>query len=173
MRRVCVAAALACAGALLLLRLYNPFNREFRVEEYADPLAGLWDTAGRGVEPFSLSVPDAVLAEQQALLAASCFAGGCARGAPGGTPQLLPAGDKSWSYGIQHSYLQEVVQYWRSEYDWRAEEARLNAQPQFTVVIAGLTVHFLHFARPAPEGTATALPILLLHGRMMHWYPYR
>jgi hypothetical protein len=46
-------------------------------------------------------------------------------------------------------YLQALAEYWRTGYDWRAQEARLNELPQFTTVIDGQTVHFLHTRCPS------------------------
>jgi epoxide hydrolase len=51
-------------------------------------------------------------------------------------------------------------EYWRTGYDWRAHEARLNAFPQFTTTIDGQTMHFLHVRSPEPNAT----PLLLIHG---------
>lgn len=50
--------------------------------------------------------------------------------------------------------------YWRSSYDWRKHETRLNAFPQFTNTIDGTTLHFVHIRSPEPE----ALPLILTHG---------
>jgi pimeloyl-ACP methyl ester carboxylesterase len=52
------------------------------------------------------------------------------------------------------------VAYWKEEYDWRAWEAKLNAYAQFTTVIDGQDMHFLHVASPEPNAT----PLVLLHG---------
>ena len=46
-------------------------------------------------------------------------------------------------------YLAELVEYWRTSYDWRAaRRPRLNAFPQFTTTIDGQRVHFLHVRSP-------------------------
>ncbi|MGZ4435945.1 MAG: epoxide hydrolase [Trebonia sp.] len=45
-------------------------------------------------------------------------------------------------------------------YDWRATEARLNQIPQFTTVIDGLDIHFLHVRSPHPG----AVPLVMTHG---------
>ncbi|HZM84238.1 MAG TPA: epoxide hydrolase, partial [Candidatus Limnocylindrales bacterium] len=50
--------------------------------------------------------------------------------------------------------------YWRRGYDWRAHEAQLNEFPQFTTVIEGQNVHFVH-VRSAQPG---ALPLIITHG---------
>lgn len=61
-----------------------------------------------------------------------------------------PAG-VDWSHGIPVSYLRELAGYWRSGYDWRAQEARLNELPQFTTDIDGHSIHFLHVRSPEPD----------------------
>ncbi|MBV9822871.1 MAG: epoxide hydrolase [Actinobacteria bacterium] len=65
-----------------------------------------------------------------------------------------------WDRGVPLGYLKELAEYWRSSFDWRAAEARLNEFPQFTTEIDGATVHFLHVKSPEPD----ALPLLLTHG---------
>ena len=65
-----------------------------------------------------------------------------------------------WSLGPPLAYLKELVELWRTSYDWRAEEARLNALPQFTTTIDGQRVHFFHVRSPEPQ----ALPLLVTHG---------
>jgi hypothetical protein len=65
-------------------------------------------------------------------------------------PDELPGVD--WSYGVPLDRVRSLVAYWLHEYDWRAHEARLNAFPQFTTVIDGQKVHFLHVRSPSPDG---------------------
>ena len=65
-----------------------------------------------------------------------------------------------WSRGVPVDYLRGLVEHWRSDYDWRAHEARLNRFPQFTTEINGQTIHFLHVQ--SPESNAT--PLMLIHG---------
>ena len=56
-----------------------------------------------------------------------------------------------WSQGVPLGYLQELLcGYWADGYDWRATEGRLNRIPQFTTMIDGLDVHFLHVHSPHP-----------------------
>ncbi|MEV6432089.1 epoxide hydrolase [Nocardia sp. NPDC051463] len=62
--------------------------------------------------------------------------------------------------GIPVDYLKELAEYWRTGFDWRAQEAALNEFPQFVTEIDGLDVHFLHVRSPEPE----ALPLILTHG---------
>ncbi|WP_331739274.1 epoxide hydrolase (plasmid) [Streptomyces sp. NBC_00637] len=65
-----------------------------------------------------------------------------------------------WSRGVPLDYLKELAEYWRTSFDWRAAEARLNAHPQFVTEIDGAPVHFLHITSPEPDAT----PLLLTHG---------
>lgn len=46
------------------------------------------------------------------------------------------------------AYLKELAEHWRTGYDWRATEARLNELPQFRTEIDGLGVHFVHARSP-------------------------
>jgi pimeloyl-ACP methyl ester carboxylesterase len=65
-----------------------------------------------------------------------------------------------WASGTDVGYLRQLIDYWRNGFDWRAEEARLNAFPQFTVPLCGIDVHFLHVPGKGPS----PCPLLLLHG---------
>jgi len=73
-------------------------------------------------------------------------------------PVDLP--EVGWDRGVPQSYLQELTDYWRTGYDWRAAEARLNEFPQFTTEIDGANIHFLHVRSPEPD----ALPVVITHG---------
>lgn len=56
--------------------------------------------------------------------------------------------------------MKELVGHWRSGFDWRGWEARLNRLPQFVTGIDGQRIHFLHVRSERPDAT----PLLLLHG---------
>ncbi len=96
--------------------------------------------------PFTIRVPDAVLADLRARLER------------GRWPDEIP-GD-GWRYGTSLAYMKDLVVYWRDRYDWRAHEARLNALPQFTVPIGDIDLHFIHVQGVGPK----PLPLLLSHG---------
>ena len=97
-------------------------------------------------QPFRLHVPDAAIADLRERLARTRF------------PDQAP--DAPWAYGTDVGYLRTLVEYWRDRFDWRAQEARLNAFPQFKVPLHGIDVHFLHV-----EGRGPApVPLLLSHG---------
>jgi pimeloyl-ACP methyl ester carboxylesterase len=97
-------------------------------------------------EPFTLNVPDSAIADLNERLARTRF------------PDQAPG--PAWAYGTDVAYMRELVDYWRSEFDWRAEEARLNAFPQYTVPLQDIDLHFLHVPGRGPN----PCPLLLMHG---------
>jgi pimeloyl-ACP methyl ester carboxylesterase len=69
-----------------------------------------------------------------------------------------------WAYGTDRDFLRHLVSHWRSGFDWRAHEARLNAFPQYRVPLAGIDLHFIHVQGQVPPGSPPPLPLLLSHG---------
>jgi pimeloyl-ACP methyl ester carboxylesterase len=97
-------------------------------------------------EPFRIDVPQADLDDLRERLARTRW------------PDELPG--VGWSYGVSRDYLVELAEYWRTGYDWRPHEARLNAVPQFTTTIDDQNIHFLHVRSPEPDAT----PLIITHG---------
>jgi pimeloyl-ACP methyl ester carboxylesterase len=64
------------------------------------------------------------------------------------------------SQGVQLAAIQALAEYWGTDYDWRKCEAKLNALPQFTTMIDGLDIHFIHVRSKHED----ALPIIITHG---------
>jgi pimeloyl-ACP methyl ester carboxylesterase len=64
------------------------------------------------------------------------------------------------SQGVQLATMRALADYWTTEYDWRACEARLNALPQFTTEIDGVEIHFIHVRSQHED----ALPLIMTHG---------
>lgn len=98
------------------------------------------------IRPFRIEIPQAALDDLHARL--------------DGTRWPAQIEGIGWSRGVPVDYLKELAEYWRSGYDWRAWEARLNEIPQFVTEIDGATIHFLHIRSPQPD----ALPLVLTHG---------
>jgi pimeloyl-ACP methyl ester carboxylesterase len=73
-------------------------------------------------------------------------------------PGELPA--DGWTRGVPLGYLKELAEHWRTQYDWRSAEARLNSYPQFVTEIDGQRIHFLHVRSGQPD----AKPLLITHG---------
>ena len=74
----------------------------------------------------------------------------------------LEGGD--WRYGANLEFIQRLCAYWRSNFDWQAMVARLNAFPQFKLPVeterGTISIHFIHAVSPH----ANAKPLLLTHG---------
>lgn len=64
------------------------------------------------------------------------------------------------SQGLPLAQLQQLLDVWGTEYDWRVAERRWNSLGSARTEIDGLPVHFLHVRSPHPR----ALPLLLTHG---------
>src|SRR5258707_10647644 len=65
-----------------------------------------------------------------------------------------------WSQGVPLEKMKTLADYWRTTYDMRRLEQRLNAVPQFRTQIDALGIHFLHLK----SKHSNALPIILTHG---------
>ncbi len=98
------------------------------------------------IRPFRIAIPQADLDDLHRRLFRTRW------------PSELP--NVGWERGIPLAYMKELTTYWRTAYDWRAHEVRLNAFPQFMTTIDGANVHFLHVRSPEPD----ALPLIFIHG---------
>ena len=65
-----------------------------------------------------------------------------------------------WADGAGLDFMRRLLDYWRSGYDWRKNEARLNRLPQFKASVGDQDIHFIH-RRGVGEN---AIPIVLTHG---------
>lgn len=77
-------------------------------------------------------------------------------------------GNDDWYYGVRRDYLQELVEYWLNDYDWRKAEAAINAYEHYRVEVDGVPVHFLRKAGVGPN----PVPLILTHGwpwTFWHW----
>ncbi|KAG4069201.1 hypothetical protein HA402_012054 [Bradysia odoriphaga] len=68
--------------------------------------------------------------------------------------------DSNWKYGADKTYLKDLCNYWQHEFDWRQQEIKLNAFPQYKAIVEGTGIHFLYCRG---EGK-TSVPLLLIHG---------
>jgi microsomal epoxide hydrolase len=98
------------------------------------------------IKPFTIAVPDAALTDLRERLAQTRW------------PDQIPG--SGWQHGPDTAYMKSLCEHWRTGFDWRAQEARLNQWPQFTTSLDGLELHFIH-ARSKHE---KATPLLLVHG---------
>ncbi|MEX0665914.1 MAG: epoxide hydrolase family protein [Acidimicrobiia bacterium] len=98
------------------------------------------------LEPFRIDVREAVLTDLHERLDRTRF------------PNQIEGIE--WAQGTELGYLSELVGYWRTKYDWRTAEARLNSFDQVVTEIDGQRFHAIHARSPEPG----ALPLLLVHG---------
>ena len=96
--------------------------------------------------PFTLHVPDTAITDLKARLALTRF------------PDAAPG--EAWAFGTSVPYARELVAYWQNQFEWRAQEAALNAFPQFKTELHGIDLHYLHVPGKGPNPK----PLLLLHG---------
>ena len=68
--------------------------------------------------------------------------------------------DSGWRYGTNLGYLKDLVNYWRTEFDWRSQEKMLNDYKHFKTNIDGLNVHFIHEKGKGSNN----LPLIITHG---------
>jgi pimeloyl-ACP methyl ester carboxylesterase len=97
------------------------------------------------IRPFTVTIDQADLDDLRSRLARTRL------------PEPAPGDD--WDYGTPNHYLRDMVDRWQNEFDWRAQEARMNEFPHYLTDIDGQTVHFIH----VPSKVEGATPLVLLH----------
>ncbi len=65
-----------------------------------------------------------------------------------------------WTQGVPLAYVQELVEYWGSDYDHQRLAKRLNTYDNFKTTLLDLGIHFMHIK----SSNAQARPLLLTHG---------
>ena len=105
--------------------------------------------AGMEIRPFAVDVPQATLDDLRARLGRTRW-----------PDEVEGAG---WDYGASLAYLQALVEYWGTRFDWRAEERAMNALPHFRADVDGHGIHFIHVRGARGRGPAP-LPLLITHG---------
>ena len=98
------------------------------------------------VEPFKIEVSDEILKDLRERLDRTRF------------PDEVP--DTGWEYGANLAYVKELVEHWRTRYDWRKHEAEINHFSHFKTMIDDLDIHFIHEKGRGPNPK----PLLLSHG---------
>jgi pimeloyl-ACP methyl ester carboxylesterase len=98
------------------------------------------------VRPFHINFPKEQLADLRQRIAATRW------------PERETVTDDS--QGVPLAMMQELARYWRTDYDWRKCEAKLNSLPNFVTEIDGLDIHFIHVRSKHDN----ALPMIVTHG---------
>lgn len=105
------------------------------------------------IHPFDVHASDHELEDLQKRLAAT-------RLPEAETIDAPAAGSRRWEQGVPLTDLTAVVDHWRTVYDWRRFEDRINRIGQYRTTIDGLGIHFLHLRSSRPD----AVPLILTHG---------
>jgi pimeloyl-ACP methyl ester carboxylesterase len=136
-------------GTIMSEKPAAPTRRAILAASTAAAAIALAPTAPRAdttIRPFRVSTPDEQIAVLRRRIAATQW------------PDRETVTDDT--QGVQSATMRQLARYWRTEYDWRKCEAKLNAVPQFITEIDGLDIHFIH-VRSKHD---TALPMIVTHG---------
>jgi len=110
--------------------------------------------ANSSIRPFQISISDAALADLAERLQRTRLPDQLSN------QQANQQADSDWAYGTDMAWLKNLLDYWREDFDWRAQEASLNRFDQYVTQIDGVDMHFIHQRSPH----AQARPLLLTHG---------
>jgi pimeloyl-ACP methyl ester carboxylesterase len=97
-------------------------------------------------EPFKIDVPPSVIDDLRERLARTRFA-----------PEFA---NSEWQYGTNLDYLKQLVEYWRTGYDWGRVQQEINSFSHYKTEIEGIPIHFIHERGKGPR----PIPIVLTHG---------
>ena len=98
------------------------------------------------VQPFKIDIPDSVLEDLQSRLERTRW------------PDEMPGTE--WDYGSNLDYVKELVEYWRTKFDWRAQEKLINSFAHFKTEVDGLDIHFIREKGKGPN----PVPLVVTHG---------
>ena len=109
------------------------------------------------IEPFQISIPDEKINHLRQKLALTTF-----------PDELSPS---SWDYGTPLEDTKRLVEYWQNGFDWRAQETKLNAFPQFKTFVQvdgfeDVEMHFIY----KPSTLEESIPLLFVHGCKLSFY---
>ena len=97
-------------------------------------------------DPFNVKVPESILADLRERLLQTRWPG-----------EIQESG---WDYGSNLSYVRELCEYWRTNYDWRRQESRINSFNNLTTIISDLRIHFIWEKGKGPN----PIPLVITHG---------
>jgi len=98
------------------------------------------------MEPFEIAISDDVLEDLRRRLQHTRW------------PDEMP--DTGWEYGSNLDYIKELIEYWRTDFDWRAQERKLNAFHHYKTDVDGLSIHFIKENGTGPN----PMPLVITHG---------
>ncbi|KAJ3635157.1 hypothetical protein MTP99_008087 [Tenebrio molitor] len=132
----CGCLAVTAIILIVILKLVDEVRKLFKIP----PLPYLEDTwwgprdkseEDTSIKPFTISVPEEVISDLHQRL-------------KNARPLIQPLEGIQQQYGFNTRLLSKIVDFWRTEYNWKERETFLNKFPQFTVSIQGLKLHYIH-----------------------------
>jgi hypothetical protein len=78
------------------------------------------------LKPFIISVPDEQLEDLKTRLRSTRW------------PEDI--GNEDWFYGVNGTYLKQLVEYWIDAFDWRRAEGQINGYANYRIVIDDVPV---------------------------------
>ena len=97
-------------------------------------------------DSFDVKVPESILADLRERLLQTRWPG-----------EIQESG---WDYGSNLSYVRELCEYWRTSYDWRRQESKINSFNNLTTIISDLKIHFILEKGKGPN----PIPLVITHG---------
>ena len=97
-------------------------------------------------EPFTIEIPETALADLRERLQRTRLAS--------------EFDNADWRFGTNEAYLQELLDYWAKDYDWRTHEAAINRVANYKTTIDGIPIHFIYEKGKGPN----PMPLILSHG---------
>ena len=79
-----------------------------------------------------------------------------------------PINGVNFNYGFNSDYLKNVVEHWKTKFDWRKQELILNKYNHFMTQICGIDVHFIHIKPAKPAKTVLPLLVTYLLVKCLH-----
>jgi pimeloyl-ACP methyl ester carboxylesterase len=73
-------------------------------------------------------------------------------------PDEIPGAN--WEYGVDLSFLQQICEYWRDRFDWKAQVERFSTFHHYRYSSEDISIHFIHERGKGPA----PIPLILTHG---------
>jgi pimeloyl-ACP methyl ester carboxylesterase len=99
-----------------------------------------------GIEPFSIPFSQSAVDDLRGRLERTRW------------PDEIPGAN--WQYGVDLSFLQQICEYWRDRFDWKAQVERFSAFHHYRRSSETIGIHFIHERGKGPA----PIPLILTHG---------
>jgi pimeloyl-ACP methyl ester carboxylesterase len=132
----------AAFSLLLILKISNSYSQTKKI------------VSMKNVTAFHVTVPQKVLDDLKYRLQNTRWPG--------------EAQGSGWNFGTSEAYLQSLVNYWQTAYDWRKQESLLNKYPQYIADVNGVKIHFQYIKGKSKN----AKPLILTHGWPDSYYRF-